>query len=549
MKKFRKFILIFFILISGSVADAFWGQKEKFIAKINDEIITIDEFKNKLKTFHTLDMSKKTEVDVSNVDHRQILEDLIDDRLMIQEASSIGLDKIPEFVSAYNLSELNFSLSRLRQEEIMDKIKVSDEEIWQRYSDINEAVRLRHIFTVDKEKAERLLKALKNGKDFAELAKRESETTEAIKEKGGDIGFKKKAELFKEVRDKAFSMEEGEISDLVETKRGFHMFKLEEKKRPEGEIPEKDRKRINRAIFKEKEMVRNAEFIASLQKSAVTTINESAVESIKPDMGTEKNDMTIATVNGEPIKALKLIKMVKSAKLKGDEAELEKFKRNVLDTLIRRKLIDIEAKSRNYEKDLIFQDAQRKIKEALLVKFFKVKILGDAVKLSEDGVRKYYEDNKDDYRDPDDVRFKAIQIKEISKAEKTFAELMNGADFHLMFEETSINSSAPDKGDSGWIPITSLDPAMSQKLDEMEENGIYGPFKIKKSYIIVKFVGRKQYEPKKFEKVRDDIIVTMKKKRYNELRNSYLGKLRSASSIKVNESALKVFTEKIKNQD
>lgn len=82
--------------------------------------------------------------------------------------------------------------------------------------------------TKARKKAESVLRKLKNGSDFSELAQKYSEGPSASK--GGDLGYFSKGDMVKTFEDKVFSMKPGEISDVVETQLGFHIIKLEDYK-------------------------------------------------------------------------------------------------------------------------------------------------------------------------------------------------------------------------------------------------------------------------------------------------------------------------------
>lgn len=90
-----------------------------------------------------------------------------------------------------------------------------------------------------KAKALELLAKVREGEDFSKLAMQFSEDTVSAK-KGGDLGFFGKGEMVEPVEAAAFSLEKGEISDLVETVFGFHIIKVtdfvEEKTKPLAEV-------------------------------------------------------------------------------------------------------------------------------------------------------------------------------------------------------------------------------------------------------------------------------------------------------------------------
>lgn len=81
------------------------------------------------------------------------------------------------------------------------------------------------ILAEKRNKAEQVLELAKSGEDFTELAKQYSEGPTGPK--GGDLGSFTRGRMVKAFDDAAFSLNEGEISDIVETQFGFHIINLE----------------------------------------------------------------------------------------------------------------------------------------------------------------------------------------------------------------------------------------------------------------------------------------------------------------------------------
>lgn len=129
------------------------------------------------------------------------------------------------------------------QEALRAKVSVTGQQIERAYNDniqqysTPEQVRASHILlktegkddAAVKKEAEDLLAKIKAGADFAELAKQKSED-EASAKKGGDLDYFPRGQMVPEFDKVAFSLEPGQVSDLVKTQYGYHIIKVVDKK-------------------------------------------------------------------------------------------------------------------------------------------------------------------------------------------------------------------------------------------------------------------------------------------------------------------------------
>jgi peptidyl-prolyl cis-trans isomerase C len=112
------------------------GAREPYLARVGDELITTEEFVEEMDKLHKSRRVGKAlaeEQSFTVQDYKKFLDELIEKRLMAIEAVSLGLDSEKDFVSALNIYKLNLFLQRLREDEILSKVKVEDEEIEQYY--------------------------------------------------------------------------------------------------------------------------------------------------------------------------------------------------------------------------------------------------------------------------------------------------------------------------------------------------------------------------------------------------------------------------------
>ncbi|HEY3454071.1 MAG TPA: peptidylprolyl isomerase [Bryobacteraceae bacterium] len=164
------------------------------------------------------------------------------------------VNKDPAAVKAYfDKNRAQFRIPEKRDVELvagtvadfMQKVQISDAELQKQYQEsldsfrTPERVRVRHILIKTqgkpkeeapklKAKAEDLLKQLKAGADFADLAKKNSEDTGSA-EKGGELGWIVKGQTVPNFEKAAFSLQPGTLSGIIETEYGYHILQVEEK--------------------------------------------------------------------------------------------------------------------------------------------------------------------------------------------------------------------------------------------------------------------------------------------------------------------------------
>jgi peptidyl-prolyl cis-trans isomerase C len=175
-------------------------------------------------------------------------------------------------------------INNLIVKEIVPKVSVSDADAKKFYDNNKDKfkrgdqVRASHILCkVDpqataeekkkaKEKAAALLKQIKAGKDFAELAKTNSDCPS--KEQGGDLNFFGKGQMVPAFETAAFALKPGEVSDIVETQFGYHIIKVTERKEAGEAKFDEVKPRILDYLKNEKTQKAINDYIAQLKEKA-----------------------------------------------------------------------------------------------------------------------------------------------------------------------------------------------------------------------------------------------------------------------------------------
>lgn len=247
--------IFFLIILSITIIHLVEAKTvNRIVVWVNEEIITQSEIDKAMSMLGEGITSEQ----MNELQH-QVLDKLIEEKVILQEAkrqqitASVSevkeaLDKVKrQFKSIEDFKkaiiaeglteddlrkeyEENLIKRELIDKEVWSNVEVSADELKQIRNDFSHQIKVRHILVKTKPEAILILARLDKGQQFEDLAKKYS-IDSGSKNEGGLTGFFTKGKMLKEFSDAAFALKKpGEISGIVETKFGFHIICLVEKR-------------------------------------------------------------------------------------------------------------------------------------------------------------------------------------------------------------------------------------------------------------------------------------------------------------------------------
>jgi peptidyl-prolyl cis-trans isomerase C len=178
-------------------------------------------------------VSEQEELDLKNEDIKTLLDDLISQKLLAQEARRQKIDEQPEALTLLELAE-DYALSELLLRKQIEE-EISDVSLHSLYAEqvelvtLSEEVRARHILVELRAEAEAVIGRLESGEDFGDVAK-DASVDPGTAPKGGELGYFTRDEMVKEFSDVAFSTEIGQTSKPFHSQFGWHVLKVEDRR-------------------------------------------------------------------------------------------------------------------------------------------------------------------------------------------------------------------------------------------------------------------------------------------------------------------------------
>ena len=192
------------------------------VAVVDGTSISRDAYDDYLKGL----LRGKPAADVTAEEKNQVLDQMINMQLIATQAEKDGLEKDPDVATRIALLRTQILADAAAQKYVKSN-EPSDADLHAAYDAATDKTEYHasHILVPTKEKADQLIKKIKGGAKFEDLAKAES--TDTSKANGGDLGWFTTARMVKPFGDAVKGLKKGDFTtDPVQTQYGWHIIKL-----------------------------------------------------------------------------------------------------------------------------------------------------------------------------------------------------------------------------------------------------------------------------------------------------------------------------------
>ncbi|HHY98904.1 MAG TPA: foldase [Firmicutes bacterium] len=160
------------------------------------------------------------------------------------------------------------------------------------------------------------------------------------------------------------------------------------------------------------------------------------------------------------------------------------------------------------------------------------------IKVTEDELQKYYEQHKDEFKEPEQVKARHILVPDEKQAKDILNRLNAGEDFVALAKEKSTDPGTKDKGgDLGYFTRGTMDPAFEQAAFSLKVGETSGIVKSAFGYHIIRVEGKKPEKQLTLDEVRAKVERDVKRQKAKPAQQ-VLAEIGSQAKIKINSKDL-----------
>lgn len=219
-------------------------------------------------------------------------------------------------------------------------------------------------------------------------------------------------------------------------------------------------------------------------------------------------------------------------------AETPQGRKEMLDTMVIRELILQQAAKDGLDKSPEIEDKLQDLKKRLIVEtFLKKKVESDS-NVSDEELKKFYDQNKDKFKVGEQVKASHILVKTEKEAKDALAALKAGGNFEDLAKKLSVDSSAAKGGDLGWFGKGNMVPAFEKAVFALKEGQLSDVVKSDFGFHIIKLTGKRAAGIRPFDEVKEQIKAALMPTKQQEIFQKIKDELKKTAKITIKEDVL-----------
>jgi parvulin-like peptidyl-prolyl isomerase len=469
----------------------------------------------------------------------KLLQKLINNRLIVQEAEAVGLADDSAVTGAVLQYRENLAYRVLMHESLPDTFTVSDNDLQQAFARHYERFDVRFLCVPDSAEATRLLDSIRHGAPMDQLARAVS--VDKYKDNGGLSTEHVLRTLPVDLRSQFAASKPGDIIGPAPLWRVWATFRVEARHPADPSVLDSVKADVSALVLEEKRNTFREQYLSQLRAYLPVNVDTVQVDSIITRMLLGVDDppflaVTIAASRGMLLSDLRS-RYIHRASGRNDRLP-KAVLHEVLDEQIAVLLLKEAASRQEYVSRSQFDAPAHAFRDSILIVSYLEDVVAPTVKITDQDVADFYEANKLHYHAPNQYKIASITRATEDQARSDYVATTTGTDFAWLARQNSIDQYKEKGGERNWLDVSVFPQEILAELDSLPIGGVTRPTKVDEGFIVMRVLDRKAGATLPLDKVKDRIRSALITQRQTLAIDESIKTLRAGASIHIDEKTL-----------
>ena len=539
----------FWIFICGiTVLSLFSVQTAKaevvpLVVVNGDTISTVNLDQQLMRTHRNLNPDKRREFD-----YRMLIDKLINDRLIIQEAVAIDMDTEDQVVEQVHQVQMREARKVYAREAFSYNSEISDKEIMEYFEKNYFKVKLRTLASRNCEEVAQYAEMIKNGVPMDSLAREVSLDTRRYL--GGAQSLRYWFTVDDPTKALVKDLKVGDLSQPTLHNDACMIIRLDQRVAADTSELSQLAENIRQAIDKERRAAAWAGLKDSLSTKYSIKIDSTVLQDIQNDSmlvfkaefldGSDRALISAEGING--LSENKVRRKISHKAMNASDKSFREILTMTIAEITELMVLDAEAELRGTTSDPKVLDLMQRTTDSMLIEGYLQENVVSKIKFNHDEFEKYYDEHPDQFREKGEVRLYDLQVADEETAQIVMKRLQEGADFNYISNEFAVADGVAHDEDA-WMKTDTYPAEISAQLDSLAVGEYTKPLRITTGWVIFKVRDRRPGAIKPLEDVDMNIREIMFQREFTRILDEVLAILKEHSDIEYFEKNIDAYFE------
>ena len=515
---------------------------EAYLAVVNDDTVYVSDMDKVFMDIH----SKMDNEHKETFDYRKLLNKIINDHLIVQEAAALGLDQDEKLLDKLNGEKQENAMRLYARENFNPDSEISDQDVQAYFRKNYSRMQLRTVSVQDSATAQSLIDAIKGGAPMDSIAEKVS--MDMYRYKGGLHNFKFYGDVEKDLRDQADKLKPGELSKPFRYRQVYAFLRIDKTEPADTSLLAAHTPKIKSVITQQRREKKWSGFILGLAKQYPFTTDSAALKRIEADAArlytpefTNGSERPVF-IGGKKYSYSEgdLRTMISRLAMERGDLAFDSLMQIGLTSARDQFVLTMAACENGYlDRPEVMAQYTNSLDSSLIEIYIKETVVSQ-IMFNHAEFDAYYKEHLDDFREPDEYELERLDISDEGTAKEIEKRLSEGADYDFIAREYERDSGV-SKEKAQWMSLMVFPDQIRSEMQQLQIGQSSRAYPTGSGWMVFHIKGKRPGRIKEMDEVEMKIREVMFQKKFNELLDKALTLIKAGSTIEYNDPAIEKY--------